>query len=288
MMPLSNTYKELVIDELIGLDFNQEAANLLVNEYLPLLEEAEFAGRNAISVAEELAEYKQTDTAVSEMKDNCVKQNAANQQAAADYVPYRILHGHDTPETGYIIEDYPYGYRVRCRQRHWIDVVMKGQYKGKMRHWSQTTTKQWNHLYTNLLHKLGVARKDEHAPPGDSDKDFETKFKKAIHESPELANLLSRSVWNNPKASTSHSFLFLSVDEFGRISSQAIEPYAGPEQWSKFRYAWRVNTPACQFDTQQLKTLAMLEKESRTYNPNTWAEWEAEHGIMELIKTNEP
>jgi hypothetical protein len=31
------------------------------------------------------------------------------------------LVGHTTPETAYIVEDYPYGFRLRCRIRYWLE-----------------------------------------------------------------------------------------------------------------------------------------------------------------------
>jgi len=31
-----------------------------------------------------------------------------------------ILKGHVSPETAYVVEDYPYGYWQRCRKRYWL------------------------------------------------------------------------------------------------------------------------------------------------------------------------
>ena len=33
-----------------------------------------------------------------------------------------ILTGHVSPETAYIVNDYPYGFRLRCAIRYWLDV----------------------------------------------------------------------------------------------------------------------------------------------------------------------
>tara|TARA_R110000868_G_scaffold25188_2_gene98314 strand:+ start:264 stop:623 length:360 start_codon:yes stop_codon:yes gene_type:complete len=33
----------------------------------------------------------------------------------------KLLHGHTSPETAYIVEDYPWGFRLRTQQRHWIE-----------------------------------------------------------------------------------------------------------------------------------------------------------------------
>lgn len=31
------------------------------------------------------------------------------------------LTGHTSPETAYVVEDYPYGFRLRCKIRYWIE-----------------------------------------------------------------------------------------------------------------------------------------------------------------------
>lgn len=31
------------------------------------------------------------------------------------------LHGHTTPDTAYVVDDYPYGFRLRCKIRYWIE-----------------------------------------------------------------------------------------------------------------------------------------------------------------------
>ncbi len=31
------------------------------------------------------------------------------------------LTGHTSPDTAYIVSDYPYGFRLRCQMRHWIE-----------------------------------------------------------------------------------------------------------------------------------------------------------------------
>ena len=32
-----------------------------------------------------------------------------------------ILQGHTTPETAYVVNDYPYGFRLRCTIRYWLE-----------------------------------------------------------------------------------------------------------------------------------------------------------------------
>ncbi len=33
----------------------------------------------------------------------------------------QTLSGHATPETAYLVEDYPYGFRLRCQIRFWLE-----------------------------------------------------------------------------------------------------------------------------------------------------------------------
>jgi hypothetical protein len=53
--------------------------------------------------------------------------------------PVRLLYGHVSPETAYLVEDYPYGRRLRCRIRYWIDTAATGAYRGWQRLLHQTT-----------------------------------------------------------------------------------------------------------------------------------------------------
>jgi hypothetical protein len=51
--------------------------------------------------------------------------------------PHRIviMSGHISPETAYVVDNYPYGLRLKCRIRYWIEYTPK---RG-VRMWSQTT-----------------------------------------------------------------------------------------------------------------------------------------------------
>lgn len=50
-----------------------------------------------------------------------------------------LLLGHTSPETAYLVDDYPYGFRLRCSIRYWIETAEKGAKKGQQRFVSQTT-----------------------------------------------------------------------------------------------------------------------------------------------------
>lgn len=38
-----------------------------------------------------------------------------------------VLSGHTSPETAYVVADYPYGFRLRCQIRYWIETTKHGQ-----------------------------------------------------------------------------------------------------------------------------------------------------------------
>lgn len=56
----------------------------------------------------------------------------------------QILKGHVSPETAYVVDDYPYGFRLRCKIRYWLEWAPK---RG-VRFVSQTTNPKrgdaWN------------------------------------------------------------------------------------------------------------------------------------------------
>jgi hypothetical protein len=33
----------------------------------------------------------------------------------------RLLTGHTSPDTAYVVDDYPYGFRLRCQMRYWLE-----------------------------------------------------------------------------------------------------------------------------------------------------------------------
>lgn len=38
----------------------------------------------------------------------------------------QILKGHYSQDTAYTVDDYPYGFRLRCKKRYWLEVNAKG------------------------------------------------------------------------------------------------------------------------------------------------------------------
>ncbi len=68
------------------------------------------------------------------------------------------LTGHTSPETAYVVNDYPYGFRLRCKIRYWLECSPK---KG-FRLCSQTTNPKvegrevWNAPKKSTYSMLGV------------------------------------------------------------------------------------------------------------------------------------
>lgn len=68
-----------------------------------------------------------------------------------------ILKGHVSPETAYVVDDYPYGYTLRCKIRYWLE------YKAKLgfRLVSQTTNpklagERWNKPKASTYYRFGA------------------------------------------------------------------------------------------------------------------------------------
>jgi hypothetical protein len=69
-----------------------------------------------------------------------------------------ILKGHVSPETAFVVADYPYGFRLRCKIRYWLDFNPK---RGT-RFFSQTTNPKrpgevWNKPKASTYCRFGGA-----------------------------------------------------------------------------------------------------------------------------------
>jgi hypothetical protein len=65
------------------------------------------------------------------------------------------LKNHTTPDTAYVVDDYPYGFRLRCKIRYWLEYV-----PGKgFRFWSQTSNPKrgdvWNKPKSSTYCRFG-------------------------------------------------------------------------------------------------------------------------------------
>jgi hypothetical protein len=72
----------------------------------------------------------------------------------------KILSGHYSEETSHLVEDYPYGFKLRCKIRYWLEVNNKGT-----RFWSQTTNPKrgdiWNKAKASTYYVVGAMYLDE-------------------------------------------------------------------------------------------------------------------------------
>jgi hypothetical protein len=67
----------------------------------------------------------------------------------------RILSGHTSPETAYVVDDYPYGFSLRCKIRYWLECHPKHG----VRFVSQTTNPKrgnvWNKPKASTYQRFG-------------------------------------------------------------------------------------------------------------------------------------
>lgn len=72
---------------------------------------------------------------------------------------FQALKGHTSPETAYVVADYPYGFRLRTSIRYWLETNGHGT-----RFVSQTVnpkTGAWNKPKASTYCSLGVMVRDE-------------------------------------------------------------------------------------------------------------------------------
>jgi hypothetical protein len=66
-----------------------------------------------------------------------------------------IITGHISPDTAYVVDDYPYGFRLRCKIRYWLEYTPKRGF----RFCSQTTNPKrgdvWNKPKASTYCKFG-------------------------------------------------------------------------------------------------------------------------------------
>ena len=70
-----------------------------------------------------------------------------------------VLYGHHDMNSAYVVEDYPYGFRLRCTIRYWLETNGKGT-----RFLSQTQdprTGRWNKPKASTYSVAGAMYKDE-------------------------------------------------------------------------------------------------------------------------------
>mgnify|MGYP001611379749 FL=1 len=78
----------------------------------------------------------------------------------------QVLHGHNSAETAYVVDDYPYSFHLRCKIRYWLETASKGGKRGEMRLMSQTTDARrgnavWNKPKGSTYNDFAVMYLDE-------------------------------------------------------------------------------------------------------------------------------
>jgi hypothetical protein len=79
--------------------------------------------------------------------------------------PATVLHGHVSDDTAYLVDDYPYGYTLRCQIRYWLHTAERGSAAGRVRLMSQTTNpkvagKRWNKPKASVYYRWAVMTRD--------------------------------------------------------------------------------------------------------------------------------
>ena len=106
----------------------------------------------------------------------------------------QLLIGHISPETAYLVDDYPYGFRLRCKIRYWLEYKPNHGF----RFVSQTTNPKrpgevWNKPKASTYYRFGAAMfldDNEHVQwtglseysSGAESKAFQDKYGEAVPE----------------------------------------------------------------------------------------------------------
>lgn len=77
-----------------------------------------------------------------------------------------VLQGHTSPETAYLVNDYPYGWQRRCKIRYWVETARSGAKRDQQRFVSQTTNPRrpgeiWNSPKPSVYDHLVVMYLDD-------------------------------------------------------------------------------------------------------------------------------
>ncbi|MCX4097723.1 hypothetical protein [Nocardia sp. alder85J] len=71
----------------------------------------------------------------------------------------KVLYGHTDAETAHIDTDYPWGYRLRCTRRSWVETAVRGVKRGQSRLVTQTTDPRRSEEFWNAPKPGRYARK---------------------------------------------------------------------------------------------------------------------------------
>ena len=132
---------------------------------------------------------------------------------------YIVLHNHVSPETAFVCADYPYGYKLRCKIRYWLEFRQGKGY----RFCSQTTNPKINNneftnkpKYSTYINGLAVMFSD--------DRGYVSWSGVAYYDSPEQISIFRSQFLDQL---TVEQELFL--DTLGKISRKL-----SPNSWADF------------------------------------------------------
>jgi hypothetical protein len=175
---------------------------------------------------------------------------------ASQVRPYELIPNAKSAATAYHVEDYPFGNRLRCRIRYWVETAMGGAKEKQQRQCWQTTVKSFNINYTDMTPDERLAYK-----AGDLE-------------------------WNKVKYSTYSNMVLLYKDntEHGYVKAWHLTVFNGPKNFYLARDMfgapqYRVvngeefTNDACQLSPEQQRQFIELERVNRKMNPSAWQEY---------------
>ena len=68
-----------------------------------------------------------------------------------------LLSGHVSPETAYVVDDYPYGYVLRCKARYWLEFHARHGFRFMMQTTNPKKGHVWNKAKASTYCKFGGA-----------------------------------------------------------------------------------------------------------------------------------
>jgi hypothetical protein len=152
----------------------------------------------------------------------------------------KILAGHTSPETAYVVDDYPYGFRLRCKIRYWLETNKRGT-----RFCSQTTNPK--------AKQIQPANVDGNSP---------------INESTTGHYFKVQDVWNKPKASTYAEFSgAMYLDENNHVQWASIGQYSDADACTKYLATFGENASNYAETKRIVRLKEIFEEELNRFNP---------------------
>jgi hypothetical protein len=169
-------------------------------------------------------------------------------------VTIEVLKGIDSPASALITFDYPFGRRVRCIRRTWVET--KG---GRQRLVHETSHKSFNIEYTRHLEQDGREAADQWAT--------------------EQLNA-GRVIWNATKCSTYFDLLVpfmrhMPGETMCPIETAVLQIWSWPEHFAEF-----YQTVGDDLSDEQRAMAQSLETASRKLSAQSWSEWDAKQAAV--------